>query len=1354
MKTEDDKFHDEMTITPSRSKAHLEIATLGGLSIHLGGYPLAKLHSRKAEALLVYLAVTGRPQPREVLADLLWEDFSQKRAMNNLRVVLSNMRKHLGDHLLITRDTIAMNPEVDCYLDVEILDSDLSSAGELESESGTRDRDIVEKIKQAIDLYKGEFLEGFFVENALEFDAWMVVERERFHYLVLDGLGKLVRWELAQGEYTSGIRHASKWVQLEPLSEAAHRQMMRLLTFSGERSAALAHYEKCQEILAQELGVQPEEQTRTLFEQIRGGDVRSATEEYQPSTPTTPKRKESFAPVEEKVPNLPAFLADEALLSEPARPIFVARERELKHLNAFLDTALADQGQVAFVCGEAGNGKTALTGEFVRLAQERHSNLLVAVGNCNAHAGVGDAYLPFRDMLGMLTGDLETQWAAGFLTREGARRLWDSIPQVIQALLQNGQDLVDIFVPGEALLARIRQVGHCPTERYAKLEALVASPKASTGSLEQRMVFEQYTKVLMALAAEAPLVLVLEDLQWADAASCGLLFHLGRRIQGGRILVVGTYRPAEVTLGRGGEPHPLKKPLVEFKRDYGDTWIDLRQPGDAEGRAFVNALLDTETHQLERDFREALYLHTGGNPLYTVELLRALQERGGLVQNKEGAWIISPTLDWGTLPARVEGVIEERIGRLEGDLRETLRVASVEGEDFTAQVVARVREADTRGLVRQLSGKLAHKHRLVGEMGVQQVGGQRLYHFRFRHNLFQRYLYDGLGEMEREVLHGDVAEALEALYGEEVDQIAPQLAYHYTQAGLDTQALPYLIQAGHQAAERYANEEAIALFNRALDIVPEGELEMRFNVALAKDEALFYHSDRANQLSNLNMLEEIVHRTGNLQHQAAVAFRKMRYYGITGNFQTAIDMAPGAEALSHAAGDVVLEVGICHLWGWALWQSGNFSAAFEPTERALELARTAELPKYEADCLRSLGVINVRINRYEQAIAYYHQALEKYRTIGNRQGEAVALSNLGVRQPDIRQRMNYLEQALSIALATGNKFQEGMIYGNMSPGVWKSGDLAGGIELIQQAITINQEVDNPFFELENHILLWFCFSILGEVERAGNHFKQATRYGQEIDYTMPGLRYWHGTHFWILGQNEKCDAAAAELSTILKGKDGTERIGWLHSLEWLAHLRADHQALLDYSQERLQLEMHNPYYDDLMAPPRDFIGHALAGMGHSIESEKAYEKALSQSPYPDWDENPLDISGNALNTFAGLARLALGCGDLEKALTHVEEILALDQRELPGVAASHENGIPVDSIIDLTFEWARIYMTCYRVLQAKQDPRAGEILRRAYDQVQNRADKISDEDIRRSFLENNSWHREVVEAWEMYQGGS
>jgi predicted ATPase/DNA-binding SARP family transcriptional activator len=333
----------------TKGNATLEITTLGGLSIRCDGQPLAALHSRKAEALLVYLAVTGRPQSREVLAALLWEAFSQKRAMNNLRVVLSNLRKHLGDHLLITRDTAGMKPGRDYELDVAVLDRNLTVAGEFERKTGTLDIDTAARIEQAVDLYNGEFLEGFFVENAMEFDAWMVVERERYHHIVMDGLGKLVRWELEQGEYTIGIRHASKWVQLEPLSEAAYRQIMRLLASSGQRSAALAQYEKCREVLANELGVEPETKTTTLYEQIRVGELSSDA----PSMSHIPPSKSGVADVHRH--NLPVQTTP-----------FIGRETELTDLNRLLTNP---DVKLVTVLGAGGMGKT-------RLALEAGAGLL------------------------------------------------------------------------------------------------------------------------------------------------------------------------------------------------------------------------------------------------------------------------------------------------------------------------------------------------------------------------------------------------------------------------------------------------------------------------------------------------------------------------------------------------------------------------------------------------------------------------------------------------------------------------------------------------------------------------------------------------------------------------------------------------------------------------------------------------------------------------------------------------------------------------------------------------------------------------------------------------------------------
>jgi tetratricopeptide (TPR) repeat protein len=402
---------------------------------------------------------------------------------------------------------------------------------------------------------------------------------------------------------------------------------------------------------------------------------------------------------------------------------------------------------------------------------------------------------------------------------------------------------VPALLPGPALLSRAKAVAPAGAPWLQRLQQRVERGPAHSDGLEQSHLFQQITNLLRALAEEHPLLLILDDLQWADTASAGLLFHLGRRIEGSRILVAGAYRPEEVALGREGDRHPLEKALAEFKRAFGDVWLDLAEVQAPEGRHFVDAFLETEPNRLGDDFRRALFEHTGGHPLFTVELLRTMQERGDLVQDKAGRWVPGTVLDWERLPARVEGVIEERLGRLEGELREILSVASVEGEEFTAQVVARVQEVGQRQALRRLSQELEKRHRLVRERSALRLGRQRLSRYRFAHALFQQYLYNHLGDGERALLHGEVARVLEELYqghlGAEA-AIAPQLARHYSEAGDEGRALRYLILAADGALAAYANGEAEAYYRQALALGP-GEPE-RAHLLSGLGEALFRQS--------------------------------------------------------------------------------------------------------------------------------------------------------------------------------------------------------------------------------------------------------------------------------------------------------------------------------------------------------------------------------------------------------------------------------------------------------------------------------------------------------------------------------
>ena len=508
-------------------------------------------------------------------------------------------------------------------------------------------------------------------------------------------------------------------------------------------------------------------------------------------------------------------------------PVFIGRAQELGRLRALLDKALAGSTQIALVTGEAGSGKTTMIHEFSRRAQADHANLIVAIGNCNAQTGQGDPYLPFIEVLQLLSGDVAANLSRNVVDTENARRLKGLLAHSTEVLVEVAPDLVGLLlaaVPGASLAAKAgsifaKKAGFVDTlEKAGKKQD---GPTALDTTLDQNRIFEQYAGVLKTLAARQPLLIVLDDLQWADEGSINLLFHLARRLEKSPILILGTFRPDEVALGHGDQRHPLEKVLAELKRYYGDIAIDLGQTREQEGRRFVDALLDTEPNALSDQFRQALFQHTEGHPLFIVELLQELKDNGSLVKDAQGRWVESPRLIWQDLPARVEGVIEERINRLAADQREILSVASVEGTDFTAQVIARVQDIKERLLLQTLSRELEDRHHLVREAGEIRAGRQFLSRYQFTHALFQQYLYEGLSGGERRLLHGEIAGVLEEMYAGHIEDITVRLARHYAEAGEVEKAVEYLRQAGERARMLYANSEAIDLFVRAVALVEQ-----------------------------------------------------------------------------------------------------------------------------------------------------------------------------------------------------------------------------------------------------------------------------------------------------------------------------------------------------------------------------------------------------------------------------------------------------------------------------------------------------------------------------------------------------
>ncbi len=201
----------------------------------------------------------------------------------------------------------------------------------------------------------------------------------------------------------------------------------------------------------------------------------------------------------------------------------------------------------------------------------------------------------------MLTG-VETS-KAEVDTPQNQQRLHQIMAQSVQILVEVGPDLMGTFVPGTALLTKIGKVALEKTGVLKELTRLDQRKQEQSTVVEQSRIYEQYANVLKALAKRQPLLIVLDDLHWADEASVGLLFHLYRRLGDSPILMIGTYRPDEIAFSKDGGRNPLEKVLAEIKRYAGDVTLDLGQTSEDDKRNFTNQLLDSEPNHFDATFR-------------------------------------------------------------------------------------------------------------------------------------------------------------------------------------------------------------------------------------------------------------------------------------------------------------------------------------------------------------------------------------------------------------------------------------------------------------------------------------------------------------------------------------------------------------------------------------------------------------------------------------------------------------------------------------------------------------------------------------------------------------------------------
>jgi len=467
---------------------------------------------------------------------------------------------------------------------------------------------------------------------------------------------------------------------------------------------------------------------------------------------------------------------------------FVGREREMEQLKERLADAFSGLGSVAMVVGDAGIGKTRLLQEFATYARLRGAQVLWGA------AYEGEARLPYGPF---------------------AEALQDYVSRT------SVQTLRQAVTEGSSVLAPLAP------ELKAKLPDLPEPPPVAAEAEAYRL-FQEVTEFLKNASTSAPLVLVLEDLQWADKGSCSLLQHLARRLAGSRLLLVISCREAEL------EPsHPLREALPHLRREGGFWELSLKGLRESEVKELVTVLAEQE---VPRALVLALHQETEGNPFFVQETLKHLIETEVLYQ-EEGQWTSkAPISDIG-LPESVRDVMERRLAGLSEECRRLLQVGAVLGRRFSLSLAQRVAELDEEVVLRAVEEALAAQV-------VREQRQERRTYYQFTSTLLRENLHGRLSAPRRERLHLRAARALEEAYPDRLEDYAAELAYHYREAGEGAPAetaYRWTVKAAQQAVAAYAPAEAVALYGSALELADAVGLSRGEKAALLWDLAFAQH---------------------------------------------------------------------------------------------------------------------------------------------------------------------------------------------------------------------------------------------------------------------------------------------------------------------------------------------------------------------------------------------------------------------------------------------------------------------------------------------------------------------------------
>lgn len=742
---------------------------------------------------------------------------------------------------------------------------------------------------------------------------------------------------------------------------------------------------------------------------------------------------------------------------EGVRAPMVGREDQLAALR---DMVLGPEGGLVTVVGEAGIGKSRLLAEFEEWLSDAMPSLAVMRGRADESMQDSPCAL-LRDLFGM-------QPAGGSRTDESLR-----------------SELERRFAPGgdRADLERAHFIGQFLGYDFASSPALAGVLGGGGREPDPRQLRERALQYLgmhfQGLSLSRRLLLLLEDIHWADESSLDAIEQVVRDTRGLGMLVVCTARPS----------------LFERRGDWGSgTDVPATIRLDPLGVEDSGSLLDGMGLTVDRmpsETRAAVISAADGNPFYLEELVRMLMD-DGVLSCSEGCWRTDGEKAASLrVPGSLASVLQARFDRLPAGERNLLQRASVVGARFWDGALESMGHCCGVSVGEGL--ERLEERGLVSLLPVSAIPGAAEYSF--RHSLLREAVYDSVLKKDRRRLHSCAADWIMGSASGRLDELATLAAEHLEKAGRDSEAGSLYERAGACAASRFSNAEAESCYSKALALLRDGDpvAASRLLVALSRIHEIT--GDRERQKRDVEALEALAPSL-DAGGRAQVLLRRSGLAALTNDYRRSAELAREALRLAGEIGDTRLEVAACIGIASSLQSLSEHRDVLDDVLRGLELAREQGLPGDEARLLLHLGNYCADTSDYEEAERLYRQAMRAFREAGDARGEGCALHNLGLLamdRGDSTTASSCFEQSLELDRQTGDRRGEAHSLVAIGLALQARGDLPSAGEAFAEARRIYSVLADRLGEATVLNNLGVLASETGEYDLAIEHFEQSAR---------------------------------------------------------------------------------------------------------------------------------------------------------------------------------------------------------------------------------------------------------------------